>query len=111
LGAAHQGASEGIVRAGRPDRRGLELIGSSGGRALLLEAFLVRPFDVEGPAKPFESLDEPGVDVDLSLEYAVARAGGVGVVKVVPGLALTQDGQPPDVPRPVAGREGFTPVT
>ena len=57
---------------------------SSCGRALLLEAFLVRPFDVVGPAKAFESLDEPGVDVDLSLEYAMACASGVGVVEVVP---------------------------
>jgi len=60
-----------------------------------LQTFLVWPFDVVRPAKPFELLDEPGVDVDLTLEYAVTCAGGVGMVEVVPGSGTQTSGSVP----------------
>src|SRR6266498_5686606 len=55
------------------------------------------PAHVVHPAELFEHPDRPGRDVDLSTMDTVARAGGVGVVQVVPGLTHGQDGQRPEV--------------
>src|ERR1700744_233389 len=70
--------------------------------ALGVQPGLVRPAHVVGPAQLLAPLDPPGGLVDLALERAVAGAGRVGVVQVVPGLAEGGDGQPGDVHRAVA---------
>src|ERR1700733_8222209 len=68
---------------------------------------LVRPADVVDPAELLGYPDEPGGDVDLTLQHPVPRTGRVGVVQVVPGLAEGQDRQPVHVPRLVPDLELF----
>src|SRR5690242_4077238 len=79
--------------------RGRELRRRSPGCGLEFagEAFGSGPADVGGPAEFLEGPDDAGGDVDLSALDAVAGAGGVGVVGVVPGLAHGGDGQRPEV--------------
>jgi hypothetical protein len=55
------------------------------------------PAHVMGPAESFQGPDDAGGDVDLAGSPAVAGAGGVGVVQVVPRLAHRQDRQRPEV--------------
>src|SRR5437763_12444479 len=65
-----------------------------------------RPPDLPGPAELLEQPDHPRGNVDLAAEDPVAGRGGIGVMRVVPGLAHRQDGQRPEVRRPVPAREG-----
>src|SRR4051794_17456509 len=60
------------------------------------EAFRPRPADVVDPAELFEDPDDACGDVELSSAHAVAGAGGVGVVGVVPGLAHGGDSKRPE---------------
>src|SRR3954452_11078601 len=73
----------------------------SGDAALGSQPHRVGPLDARGPAELLEGPDDPGTDVDLSAEDAVPGAGGVGVVQVVPRLAKAEQGQLPEVGRPV----------
>ena len=62
-----------------------------------LQPLGLRPADVVGPAELLEHPDQAGRGVDLTAQHAVPRAGRVGVVQVVPGLAERQDRQRPEV--------------
>src|ERR1700733_1456319 len=75
------------------------------GRTLGAEPVLVRPAHVVGPAQLLEPADDTRARVQLALQGAVPRAGRVGVVQVVPGLAERGDGQPGHVARLVADLE------
>src|SRR5580692_8293983 len=82
---------------GRPaPGHGAQLPGIAG--LLAGQPVLVGPADVADPAGFLRQPDGPGRDVDLPLQDAMARAGRVGMVQVVPGLAEGQDRQPGDVP-------------
>src|SRR3954471_19291287 len=93
----------GKTRAPRHGRRGEGTARSLLGDAL--EALPARPAHVRRPAELLEHPDQPRGDVDLAAPHAVAGAGRVGVVQVVPRLAERQDRQRPEVGGPVAGRE------
>jgi hypothetical protein len=56
------------------------------------------------------SPDDPGGDVELPALDAVAGAGRVGVVQVVPGLAHGQDRQRPEVRGLVPASNGRSPI-
>src|SRR6185503_5316122 len=68
-------------------------------------SFPARPTHVIGPAELLEGPDGAGAAVELAGVDAVAGAGRVGVVQVVPGLAHRQHRQPPDVGRLVTALE------
>src|ERR1700722_1400580 len=72
-----------------PLGHGAELAGYA--RLLARQPGFVRPPDVVGPAELFGQPDHSRGDVDLAFEHAVTRAGRVGMVQVVPGLAERQD--------------------
>src|SRR5581483_6287720 len=76
-----------------------------GGGPLGSEPLRVGPADVVGPAQLLEGPDDPGAGVELALERAVAGAGGVGVVQVVPGFAERGNRHPGHVLRLVADLE------
>src|SRR5262245_427211 len=82
------------------DRSGLSRL-----HALHLDALLDGPPHRADPAELLEDPNAPCREVDLALEHSVARAGGVGVVQVVPGLTEGRDRQPPDVAGLVARLE------
>src|ERR1700691_935867 len=84
-GPSCQLAGSSANRAGHgPLCHGAPLSGSAG--LLAGQPGLVRPADVVDPAELLGHPDQPGGDVDLSLEHPVPGAGRVGVVQVVPGL-------------------------
>ncbi|GAA2916150.1 hypothetical protein GCM10011428_34610 [Streptomyces violaceus] len=59
------------------------------------------PAHVVHPAEAFEEADDGGRRVELAAVDAVARAGEVGVVEVVPALAEREQGEGPQVGGPV----------
>src|SRR5688572_14534452 len=77
----------------------------SGRDATSFDALGPRPADIRCPAELFEGPDDASAGVDLSLLDAVAGAGRVGVVQVVPRLAHGEDREPPDVAGLVAALE------
>src|SRR5689334_3009854 len=88
-----------------PLGHGAELAGCT--RLLAGQPGFVRPPDVIGPAEFLSQPDHSRGDVDLAFEHAVTRAGRVGMVQVVPGLAEGQNRKPGDVPGLVAHFEFF----
>src|SRR5689334_16637424 len=62
----------------------------------------VRPTDVGSPPEAFEGADEDSGGVDLAAVYAVASAGGVGMVQVVPTLTHRDERERPAIGRLVA---------
>src|SRR3954468_11204440 len=77
----------------------------SGGVAPRVEALADRPADVVRPPELLEDPDGARRDVDLAAVDAVAGAGRVGVVQVVPRLAERRDREPPHVAGPVTALE------
>jgi hypothetical protein len=67
------------------------------------EAVGVGPVHVSGPPGRFEPANEPGAGVELMGVDAVAGAGGVGVVQVVPAVTHGDDRQRSDVTGMVTG--------
>src|SRR3546814_10868460 len=63
------------------------------GLELRVESLGHRPAHVLDQAQLHEDPDQTSGGVELDAEYAVARAGWVGVVQVVPGLAAGRDRQ------------------
>src|SRR5580658_8572835 len=76
-----------------------------GGGALGAEPGLLRPAYVVGPAQFLQRPDDSRARVELALKRPVPRAGGVGMMQVVPGFAEGRDGQPGHVPRLVPDLE------
>src|SRR5262245_60491954 len=61
--------------------------------------------DVPGEAEALHRADDRPGRVELAPAEAVDRRPGEGVVVVVPGLAEGREREPPDVGRPIVGRE------
>ncbi len=71
--------ARGTAGPGGRGGRSMSAVGGDSGQALL-----AGPANVVGPAELLQGPDDPGGDVDLAGADAVAGAGGVGVVQVVP---------------------------
>jgi hypothetical protein len=63
------------------------------------ESFGLWPADIVGKIHALERANEAGAGIDLSFEYAVPGARGIGVVGVVPGLTERRNRKPSDIAR------------